>query len=371
MSVKIKKHVKTSYSVSSSEFPDTTFEVSFEPVDLYQKEPVIIRKINDNLAVVGYLSRDDTPQDPTEWDGNGHIYTSNRWASDHDKMQSALGLNSSWEPDLELVDIQLVDDRYIEYFCANTEVEDLIEHYERGTERELELTSGPSDADMAYKIYCAEEDLRCNASWNLKYADVYEDIQKTMWEEGRADGTIGNPHAVLLDVYDHGGQSFSISGQGMQCRWDTARGAAVWVPTDSDVENIHQQVLKALNTEVVVIQTACVGGDNRPWVLQCVDRTFSNWKDATAYGISLIKHLPEFKPALSEALHDYAASCLETYNQYLCGDVYGVCVAVCELETGVEVESDECWGFYGSDYAYKELEASVRSKLEHSLKESA
>lgn len=38
--------------------------------------------------------------------------------------------------------------------------------------------------------------------------------------------------AVLLDCYDHGGQMWSVSGGGMQDRWDTARGAGVWVPDD-------------------------------------------------------------------------------------------------------------------------------------------
>jgi len=47
---------------------------------------------------------------------------------------------------------------------------------------------------------------------------------------------------------------------------------------------------------------------------------------------------------------------VETYDQYLRGDVYGYII---KDSNGVEQES--CWGFYGEDYCRKEAEAVVCS----------
>lgn len=68
----------------------------------------------------------------------------------------------------------------------------------------------------------------------------------------------------------------------------------------------------------------------------------------------------------------YADSALETYSQWCNGDVYGVCIwsytrdfAEYDLDgNGVpgeftdweEPEREECWGFFGYDYAEKELQ---------------
>jgi len=72
--------------------------------------------------------------------------------------------------------------------------------------------------------------------------------------------------------------------------------------------------------------------------------------------ISKAKALKEFggkivTKKLRERLETYLRSEVETYDQYLRGDVWGVKV----FEDGEEIDS--CWGFYGYDYA--ELEAKA------------
>lgn len=58
---------------------------------------------------------------------------------------------------------------------------------------------------------------------------------------------------------------------------------------------------------------------------------------------------------------DYAKSAIEQYTQFCQGEVYGVCVwtytrsttdAAWELD---EDDRDECWGFYGDEYAAQSL----------------
>lgn len=45
---------------------------------------------------------------------------------------------------------------------------------------------------------------------------------------------------------------------------------------------------------------------------------------------------------------------VETFSQYIEGDVYGIIVETRDDEDDEWVETDSCWGFYGFDYAKEE-----------------
>jgi hypothetical protein len=220
MTIKVKSNTRTTYTISTSEFPNVDFEVSFQPYDSYDPGAIQFKKLSDEQVCIGYLSHDSDASNPLEdSDGMGRIYSSARHSNTQRQMQEALGLDSYWNP----------------------------------------------------------------------------------------DGSDPAPYAILLDVYDHGGQVFSISGNGMQCRFDTARGGAVWVPDQC-----------------------------------CLDHIMS---------------LPE-ADRQAEAIKDCQAA-LEVYNAWLSGDTYGICFATCELDTGKEIESDECWGYYTSKYAIEEMKGQL------------
>lgn len=53
--------------------------------------------------------------------------------------------------------------------------------------------------------------------------------------------------------------------------------------------------------------------------------------------------------ARKEKILSYLENEVEVYDQYLTGDVYGYAVIETHEEDGSEVETDSCWGFYGSD----------------------
>jgi len=53
--------------------------------------------------------------------------------------------------------------------------------------------------------------------------------------------SMGNPDCVLIDKYEHSGISYSVSGEGRQCRFDTSSGWAVWLP-----DNVLLDELKSL-----------------------------------------------------------------------------------------------------------------------------
>ena len=58
-------------------------------------------------------------------------------------------------------------------------------------------------------------------------------------------------HWFVLDVYEHGGIAYSLTGGGMQCQFDTARGGAILgIPTwegQGDVKEIAQAILNDIN----------------------------------------------------------------------------------------------------------------------------
>ena len=50
-----------------------------------------------------------------------------------------------------------------------------------------------------------------------------------LWNTGVAT----DQQIVVLDVYSHSGEVWSFTGQGTQCKWDTAQGAGCLLPSDS------------------------------------------------------------------------------------------------------------------------------------------
>lgn len=302
MTAVIKKTVRTTYIINDTAYPDVDFEVSFEPYDNSYIDSIHILKASDTRAIIGYLSQDDNAQDPLEHsDGMGKIYSSHRHSNTQGEMQKALGFDSDWSPDIDLIfnDVgnrQLVDDAYIDYFVDNTSALELSnEGYE---------SHGKTDFEI--QIACAEADLT-KPEWNMRYEAEYNTIKERFWVAGRNAGTIGAPYTISLDVYDHSGQSFSISGTGMQCKWDTARGGAVWVPDPCCLEHIMSKP----------------EAERQATAIECCN------------------------------------SALTEYNAWLCGDTYGVCIATCDLTTGEEIESDECWGYYTSEYAVQALKENL------------
>jgi len=68
---------------------------------------------------------------------------------------------------------------------------------------------------------------------------------------------------------------------------------------------------------------------------------------------------------LTKSARKAAESLLETWNQYLSGDVWGY---VIEDDEGNHIDS--CWGFYGEKYAREEGESALKYAEKHALTEA-
>jgi hypothetical protein len=185
-----------------------------------------------------------------------------------------------------------------------------------------------------------------------------------------------NKYAVLLDVYDHGGQVYSISGEGMQCRWDTARGGAVWVPDDCAREEVDRRA--KVYAFGFVLAPGFLRTKHYQAILEAPGQpqknlgSFEHWHEAFQ-ALEAAKKAGKFGHARKEQLErgllrakeDVARGVLETYNEWLSGDVYGiVCQAFVVNEAGMleaEGPDDSCWGFYGHEYAEQELKSTCEA----------
>jgi len=115
-----------------------------------------------------------------------------------------------------------------------------------------------------------------------------------------------HPDAVKIDKYEHSGISYSVAGEGMNCRWDTSSVWAVWFPDECLLDN-----LKGLK------------------------------------GIARRKKCIE-----------YARQACELFNQWANGETY--CIVKETFNKDKEqVEYDIVDGYFGYEYAEKDLKTDI------------
>lgn len=371
------KSSEISVSLSDLELP---FKAS-AMMDYHEAEVVTV----GNQIVVGYLADDSDCADPLEDCGSGELYTAHRFSKTQGDMQNALALNSDWQPDLDLVNefSERLKAKWVEQ--AYTNIPFLVW---------ADDTAGPgaSLSDEYYKRRARRlwdeshtESYRHHSLTSVQDFECYDDARQILWEELRADGLIGNKYAVSLDCYSHGGEVWSLAGHGMQCRFDTANGAGVWVPSEDCIEELERRE-KVYAYGCVVKNGNWTRASNKLRFIAIVDEElggeeseeFIEWHEAFAWleavsrnkkllGGAVRRSLRE-RRARERAARDLALSDLESYNDWIAGNCYGIVAATFEntAEKGEEpewsfVESDECWGFIGDDYAMEEAAANARS----------
>lgn len=337
-------------------------------------------EVHGNTLVVGYLSDDqDCPHPLNDCDGMGKIYSAHRDSSkeEHGKMQEALGLDRDWEPDFEL-DAVAAENRL------------------------RELVKRDFGAEFAtYILTCTNEGLSLKRAWenlveDFKYASrvdyaltqqvldaghSWDDLLKQAWDAGRANGTIGDVDAVSLDCYQHGGTSWSVSGQGMQCQFDTARGAGIWVPDDCARDEINRRA--PVYQKGRISDNNGVRGNQKFYVRtfrataagvelsDTVHPVFEEWHQAFQYlGALDVAVTSDAASGRYAAAFELARQACDVYTAWLGGDCYGYVVATFEniAEAGDDPEwefvaSDECWGFIGSEYAMEEAQSGVEHEI--------
>jgi hypothetical protein len=222
-----------------------------------------------------------------------------------------------------------------------------------------------------------------DVSWWIDVDEVWKDKLEPLidllseseaekaWERAVSAGKMGNPLAVMLDIYEHSGVWYSVSGGGMQCAWDTSRGGAVWVPDEDATDNIRYNVLHqigigkvewrgSLGSNEYPLNAQYSLDDGLTWV---GDSCKWSWRQAMdemllASGQMITKN--EMDNLMYDESVKHCKSLLKEYNAWVNGEVYGVVVYTIDRETGESIDSgDECWGYIGTEYAEETLESNI------------
>lgn len=354
------------------------FDLPFSPSAIMSYEDPIF-KVEGNKLLVGYLADDDNAQNPFEdSDGLGQIYSAHRNSSTHGEMQSALGLNSDWDADLDLVEPTQLRKAWIDAAKQSDEFK-VWATETAGAQARLDEPYFKRRAEKLWRNTDGEYIYNENCIYDFAFTD---DVRLEVWRDLRAQGLIGVKGTVSLDCYDHGGQIWSLAGHGTQCRWDTSNGAGVWTPdNEAQIEINRRSALYAFGELLDNGNWTRQSGKKRYYVV--LDKVFGEeksphfelWDKAFAWLEQKVKtlKLPKQKNAKEHliaigkqrAAQELAQSALDTYNNWLSGNVFGVVVAT-YINTNTKENpvweyenSEECWGYIGSEWAVDALAEEI------------
>lgn len=303
--------------VSEIDVDGLTAELSFEPSSAMSYVEHKSEK-QGGMVAVGYLVDDHDVENPLDdCDGMGHIYSSHCHSGQHAKMQTVLGLDSDWQRDLSLRVVERdAESALMELVRTRLQV-DLVAFI-----LECANNNGMSrDQALEYFVVDFTGQLPYHReTWlteKVRALVTWDSLLDEAWQLARLSGQVGDPHTVMLDCYEHGGQVWSVTGSGPQCLFDTARGAGVWVPD------------------------------------QCLREELDSIK--TNEGIDA---------ARTKAV-EFARQALGSYNAWLAGDCYGVAVDVFSIEGDrlKLIDESAVWGYVGRKLAEESLSEEIRAVL--------
>jgi len=281
--------------VITEEVDGVECELTHEPIEWVD---ILKARVGDKL-VVAYCVQDDCYEDIDDLMGDcmGKMHSFHRDSRDVNEGLAALGNTRDGEKNLDAVwdkHWEAAVDRYVEAVIRIMGVEDLV----------TDLSDNEKDViDEATARKHLNEDARGASNWDcVIYEDIMRGVLSEMWDE--PSYFPGDRDAQLLACYEHGGQVWSLSGCGTQCRWDTSNNAGVWIPDEYLRKQLDSDEAKGL------------------------DR--------------------------SKQARLYASQFLNTYNCIVNGDVYG-CVVEWFDKDGTQIDDETCWGFIGQDHAEEAL----------------
>lgn len=356
-------------TIHSTDVDDTEVELQYKPCDWMDMHKVKV----GNKLVVAYNVLDDDYRNIDDLMGDcmGSIVDAyNGRDADRRELYELAGYDRYGDKDLDAVWDKHEDEairRYVERIVGSHSDEDTITEYEE-RDASCERMEGETAAETARRYVTA--DAQGASYWTYVMQD--DDMQAVlddMWDEPAY--WPGNPDAVFLDVYDHSGQSWSITGGGMQCRWDTSSGAGAWVPDKCLLDELEGAQRKACFA--YIRSTPYLRGRDKKYQLMKVLWDGDVCKGEESVQLSddfamLVKARDQITIAAGYpsptqtiwgrrmACEIYAQQFLDTYNEIISGNIYG---CVCEVfdDAGEQVDDESCWGFIGSEYAEESLKS--------------
>lgn len=331
-----------------------------------------------NKVLVGYLSPDPEPINPLEdCDGMGQIYSAHRHSSTHDEMREALGLDAYWSPDLELVDEH--PDRLRKAWIAaavnSVEFDEWCQENGRVPDTKDPVRLAAYFKRKAARFWRDTGGVDSNYYHNesIEEFSFTDDVREEVWKELSSEHLIGDPDRVSLDVYEHSGVAYSVSGGGMSCGWDTASGGALWVPDDCAREELDRRAEVYQYGKIVEKRFRGKAAftfeiDGQTGV---TNFRFDYWHEAFAVLAKAVEKKKKGNGALGRrrAAVELARNAAETYTDYCNGASYDVIIETFEIideEDGStkSIDDEVLPGHLGSDYAESTLKSEFDAELD-------
>lgn len=330
------------------------------------------------FAIYAGLVHDDDCESPLEsCDGEGSIYFAGRRgdSKSQSRYQDALGLHGDYSLNVYDDNVQETARKMLRDRLSRDHAADLVRMTLEASNDGI--STGQLWDDILNRVQgyygwarLSREDEAILAKYD------WDALLTEAWHACWSAGKIGDRLAVLLDVYEHGGMVLSVSGAGMQCQWDTSRGAAVWVPdTVARHEITNRRAPVYTKGRVVQNRMASPGFPYTVETLgECKDGTtfytndkhpqFAHWHEAFEYLEKLSVEVFRSLAAAEEwAAREYAMQVLESYNDWLAGDTWGVVAYTVDLEAGEVVEEHACWGYVGRQWAEEARDEAITCAL--------
>lgn len=356
-------------TVITEDFEGVDCELTHEPCEWHG---ILKAKVDDEI-VIAYLVHDNDYRDIDDLIGDcmGRIVDAyNGGRDEKSELYALAGCDSDGEKNIDAVWYEHGAEavrRYIEAVLSGHSDEDTVTEYEERDTSHL-AHDGETVAQTARRY--VTEDAEGGYGWHyVMQEDTMETVLSEMWEDPAYYP--GNRDAVMLDVYSHSGQRWSVSGEGMQCRWDTSHGAGAWVPDKCLLKELDSQAPQA--AFAFVTDTSWLRGTGKSYqLLQVV------WSDATHNKIVHVEFSDDASTLhakaklIAEMMSEptphqiawgrerlcevFAKQFLKTYNAIISGDVYGCVVETFDLD-GTPLKEESCWGFIGGDYAKENLKS--------------
>lgn len=342
-------------------------------------------------TVIGYLAHDnDCPHPLEDCDGMGYVVGRGKYETrshDESELFKALGLDQYGGRDVSHAAVEARVQAQYKAWVDSLTAESVASLVPRGYDPIaflVALANQTMDPDYEAADYLVDAgrdtfDYPDYLAWRDIYDGTWDEVAAGLpdlgldwdkaWEEAWEAGEIGDPDAVLLDVYDHSGLAWSISGDGMQCRWDTSSGAGVWLPDAAARDEIQRRArvydhayisrrrgakFALHNRQGHTLATGDDWGALWTWATEIADRCEAAGIAGTGRGRAI-------------AAEELAEQALDSYNAWLSGDCWGTCVETYD-ENDELVEDDACWGFVGGDWAQEELKSQFDWQVEHLTK---
>ncbi len=172
-------------------------------------------------------------------------------------------------------------------------------------------------------------------------------------------------YAVPLSYFEHGlckwGVAGTMSNMPDFC-WDGVGYAGAWVPDSCCVDEIKRRAPVYSIGRIIEMNLRGPAGHrfNAVVTKPAKSQQFQHWHEAFDWLRKQTKRKTATKLGITRAAEELAAQACEQYTSWCNGECYGVVVVTCEAD-GSMIDSDECWGYIGHEYAEQTLKEQMEA----------